>query len=589
MNDQVQAALDALAAETKDGVAQALWLDSFDPERLPPEILARLADPKNSNRAFAERMRYRLNDLLEHREPFSGNNRSRYELLLRHSDSLSPLQAYTMNTVMGPDAVSGYKEMPERADLRFPRDYQADLETQVGWYFLIGSARGRNGKEYGVEVMLFRSALLPPAMARRFGLTDTENQVVELQFALAEAGRRHWMSVPFVVAGTTGLLEFGRDTIHMRMGNNVIGPAEGSGPFPMRVQMRGVDRGGAEPVVIEADLTFTSGKGVMPFGVDGCSPCCAGVGTLYYGIPDLQLDLTRSSVTLAGERIEFDWGRFWIEHQWANGMIPAGAPRSAILRAAGMLAPTGGTQPTTGWDYFIAQLDGGYELNFYSLHTSDYATFYRQSGPTPPGTMTVQVSGNVMDPQKAVHDIDGTMAVTDWVKVESSPEPARYFPTHTWYPNKWVFDLGPPLPAELRRFTMLPIVEQGGSTGFFAFGAQYAEGATFLQDQQGNSVGRGWAESVMYADPQPNTFAIVGLPTDAATRKVFDKPHPSGLAKLWALLYTAWPPHARELRRLVAACLAGGVQKGYSSSPAGRSASPAGRSAASARGKSLAG
>lgn len=582
MDQQAHAAIDALGEETKDGVALALWLDSFDPERLPQDILARLAGPKNSKRAFGQRLRHRLKDLLEHPEAFGGNNRSRYELLMRYSETVSPLQAYSMNTVMGTDAVRGYKEMPERANLRFPRDHQADLETQVGWYFLIGSARGRNGKEYGVEVMLFRNALLPPSVARHFGLTDTENQVVELQFALAEAGRGHWMSVPYAVAGTTGLLEFQRDTLHMRMGKNVIGPAGGTGPFPMRVQMRGVDRGGPKPVVIEADLTFTSGKGVMPFGIDGCSPCCAGVGTLYYGIPDLQLDLSRSSIALAGERVEFDWGRFWIEHQWANGMIPAGAPRSRVLRAAAMLAPTGGTQPMTGWDYFIAQLDAGYQMNFYSLHTSDYAAFYRQTGPAPPGTMTVQVSGNVMDPEKAVHDIDGTLAVTDWVKVESSPDPARYFPTHTWYPNKWVFDLGAPLPPELRRFTMLPIVERGGSTGFFAFGAQYAEGATVLRDPQGNIVGRGWAESVMYADPQPNTFAIIGLPTDAATRNVFEQSRPSGLAKLWALLYTVWPPHARQLKRLVAACLAGGVKKGYASAP------PSDRSSASASGKSLA-
>ncbi|HEV8352638.1 MAG TPA: lipocalin-like domain-containing protein [bacterium] len=582
MDQQPQAALDALGADTKDSIAQSLWLDRFDPARIPPDVLSKLADPKNSNRAFGQRQGYRMQQLLEHPEPFGGDNRRRYDFLMRYCEALSPHQAYAMCTVMGGDTAIGYKDMPEKANFQFPRDYQADLETQVGWYFLIGSARGKNGKEYGLEIMLFRYALLPPPMARHFGLTDEENQIVELHFAIAEAGRGHWQTVPFVVAGTTGMLEFKRNTIHMRMGKNVIGPADGAGPFPMRVAMRGVDRGEPTPVIIETELLFTSGKGVMPVGADGCLPCCAGVGTLYYAIPDLQVDLARSSLTLNGERIEFDWGRFWIEHQWADAMIPGGNPRSAVLRAASALAPKSGSQPVVGWDYFIAQFDAGYQLNFFSLHTSDYQNFYRQTGPTPPGTMTVPISGNVMDPQKGVHDVDGTLQITEWVKVESSPDRAQYFPTHTWYPNKWVFDLGAPLPADIGKFTMFPIVPKGGSTGFFAFGAQYAEGATYLRDPQGKDIGRGWAESVMYADPADNTAALVGLPRGDATTRALAKTEPSGLQKLWALIYTLWPPHARELKRLLQACIEGGAGKGYPPK-----AAPGTTTAAATAGKSI--
>lgn len=577
MNQRTPSSIDDLDPETRDNIAQVLWLDRFDPALIPPDVLATLAAQKNSAPAFGLRQRYRIQQLLENPEPFGGDYRRRYAYLLRYCDTLTPHQAYAMCSVMGGDTVRGYKLMPDRAQFQFPRDYQADLKTQVGWYFLIGSARGRNGLEYGLEMMLFRYALLPPPVARHFDLTDEENQVVELHFAIAEAGRGHFQSVPFVVAGTTGLLEFKRNTLHMRTGRNVIGPAEGDGPFPMRVQMRGVDRGGPKPVVIETDLVFTAGKGIMPLGADGCLPCCAGIGTLYYAIPELQLDLSRSSLTLDGERVEFDWGRFWIEHQWANGMIPGGTPRSTVMRAAGQLGRA--TQSAPGWDYFIAQFDAGYQLNFFSLHTAAYAQFYKQTGPTPPGVMTVALSGTVMDPQKGVHAIEGTLQVTEWVKVDSSPDPARYFPTHTWYPNKWVFDLGAPLPPDIGKFTMVPIVATGGSTGFFALGSQYAEGATYLRDVQGRDIGRGWAESVMYADPSSNTAEVVGLPPGEGTIQALAPVAPSGMQRLWALLYTIWPPHGREFKRQLQLCLEGGVQKGYAPKAAlgGRPGVPRGK------------
>src|SRR5215211_7968463 len=48
--------MDGLDPDTEDSIARALWLPEPRAGHVPPEVLTRLADPKNANRAFGERM-----------------------------------------------------------------------------------------------------------------------------------------------------------------------------------------------------------------------------------------------------------------------------------------------------------------------------------------------------------------------------------------------------------------------------------------------------------------------------------------------------------------------------------------------------
>ena len=65
--------------------------------------------------------------------------------------------------------------------------------------------------------------------------------------------------------------------------------------------------------------------------------------------------------------------------------------------------------------------------------------------------------------------------------------------TNTWYPNGWAFRFAEGVPEDIRAFTMTPIVHEA-QQGFFANGAQYAEGAVVLKDAGGPDIGRGFAE-----------------------------------------------------------------------------------------------
>ena len=127
-----QRVLDALDADTKESITQALWVEELHADQLPPDVLERLTSAKNSESAFGERMQYRLQHMLEHPESFTPSYRTWYEALIAQAASLTPHQAYAMTALLGTDSVKGYERIPERAGLQFPRDNAAKLRSQVG-------------------------------------------------------------------------------------------------------------------------------------------------------------------------------------------------------------------------------------------------------------------------------------------------------------------------------------------------------------------------------------------------------------------------------------------------------------------------
>jgi len=546
-----------LDQETKASIAGALWQEHFDPARFEPGVRSQLTDAKNSNRAFGERTRARLRYLLDHPDSFTPDYTERYETLISYADTLTPHQAYEVAMLLGLDSSKGFAKIPEAAALSFPAIHEAQLQSQVGWHFFVGSCWGENGKEYGIELMFWQVTLLPPPIARQFGLSDAQNQILELQFAISEAGERHYQAVPIIVAGTTGLLDFQGDPFLVAQGKNEARSLQAGRLFPIRLQAQGTYRGGAVPVELAIDLTLSSERPPLLQGADGCMPCCAGVGTLYYSIPNLVLDPARSTLRLKGEEVKLSSGTFWMDHQWGTGMAPGGSPRSHPMRAMSNLGPAG----PGGWDWFMAQFTGNRQITCYRLHSNEYLDFYFQTGPTPPGTMTVPVSAKYMDEHGQQHDAAGSLSIPSWIKSEDTPDPAQYPPTGTWYPNRWEFSFGNEVPEDIRRFTMAPIVDSG-QAGYFANGAQYSEGAVRLLDAQEKDVGRGFAESVMYADTKHVMLRLAGLPDTEEMRALFERPKPSLGLKLRSLAYLALPGNRKELKRLMGDCVEHGLDLG---------------------------
>ncbi|MGS0684547.1 lipocalin-like domain-containing protein [Nakamurella sp. GG22] len=491
---------------TRDSIAAALWQRSFDADSVPPEVAVILNGPKNTPQAHGTRMRRYLTYLLDHPLSHTPEMSATYERLQRECDSLSPQQAYIWQTsLLGGPSTVGYDQVPAPADLQFPRDHLPKVRSQVGWHFFVGSCWDTDGREYGAELMFFQTALFPPDFAAGLGLTDEENQIVELQLAISERGGRHYQAEPVVLAGTSGLVQVEQDPFVYHLGRNIIQCHNSDGLFPVTIKGWGIDRGSDPGVELALDLTFSSGKETLLQGEGGCMPSIDGIGSLYYSIPNLVLDPTCSTLTLDGRTVTLERGTFWFDHQW--GYL-SGAPRSKVMRAA-----TYSKDPEpAGWDWFMAQLTDDRQLTVFCPHRNTMSAFYQQTGPTPPATMTVGVKGTYMAADRSTTIVEGKLEIADWIKADHSPNPGRYFVTNTWYPNSWRFSLDEKVPSDIRSFLMTPIVDAAQS-GFFANGAQYAEGAVVITAPDGSDIGHGFSESVSYADTRHTTFTLGGLST----------------------------------------------------------------------------
>ncbi|HXY88311.1 MAG TPA: lipocalin-like domain-containing protein [Candidatus Acidoferrales bacterium] len=527
--------------ETKEHVANVLWFSDFNSADIPHEITEQLYDPKNSPESFGSRTRTYLDWLINHPQSHNPDYTKRYQKLKKYCITLNSHQSYVIiSKFLGLNDSQGFVPMPAAADLQFPRDLLPQLKTKVGWHFFVGSCWDNTGAEYGVECMFFRYSLLPPALAAEFGLSDVQNQVIELQLAISKAGDQHYQADPPVIAGTTGLISLGLNPFHFEVGKNKMASVHADSLFPFTLEACGFERSSAEPIKLAIDLRFESGKEYLIQGENGCMPCVAGLGSLYYSIPNMKL-ANGSTLTIGSERITLTHGTFWFDHQW--GFL-IGNSQSTVLRAATNMKKTG----NSGWDWFMAQFSGDRQLTMFAPHSDARMAYYYQTGSSPPGTMHVNVSGKYMDEHKELKLTRGTLSIRRWVRGEHSPNPLRYPPSRTWYPNQWEFVFDDVLPEDIRAFTMVPILSSGQSN-FMANGSEYSEGAVYLRGTNGEDLGRGFAESVEYARTIDAMLMLAGI-DDASIGALILNSSSSWLRRLRSRLYVL--THTSELRDVLA-------------------------------------
>lgn len=530
-----------LDKNTKRNIAAALWLDEYDEKEIDPKLLQQIKSKKNSPQAFGVRMRHYLDWLKNNPQSHNPNYKKRYRLLKNLISDLSPQQAYVVAMkFLGQNAAQGFEEMPKHSNIKFPRDHAPKLRSQVGWHFFVGSAWDEEGEEYGIELMFFRIALLPPAIASKLGISDIENQIVEIQLGISKAGDRHYQADPVIVAGTSGLVDVELNPLRYRVGRNEIRAANKDTFFPINIRAQGNDNGASQPVKLAVDLDFISGREYLYQGDNGCMPCVAGMGTLYYSIPNIKLK-PGSSIVYKGKKVILKKGSFWFDHQW--GFL-GGNSHSSVLRAANNL----GKPMQMGWDWYMAQFIGNRQLTMFASHTAANKEYYFQTGAKSPGKMKVDVAGKYMDKDKKLHNTWGTLVIDEWVKSEASPNPNLYPITHTWHPNHWIFEFDETLPEDIRKFELRQIVPVS-QTNFFANGSQYNEGAVYITNPSGDDIGRGFAEAVQYADCSKNMAKLAGFDYTQDIHNIFTQ-SASLPRKIYSFLYVL--THQKQLKQNLA-------------------------------------
>lgn len=476
-----------------------------------------IVDDPNSDAAFAERMRYRLMSLLENPAPFLPSYKERYGAMLSYAASLSPQQAYAMTMLMGEDSSFLYPDMPNTAELRFPDVNAWQPTAQCGWYYFSGHCTASNGTTYGVMFMMFGNSLLPPPVASAFGLTDVQNQIIDMQLAVTVQDGDFYQADPIVTAGTSGEVKIS-DALYIEARSCSVRSTQQGQLFPLNIKAKGWDRSGEKPTLLEIDFTFTSGQSYLPQGLDGAVPLVAGVGTRYYSIPQLVLDAANSKLTVGDEAIELAAGRFWMDHQWGLGMTPSGSPRFPVMQAVANLKQA----VPTGWDFFALNLDSGGAITLNSIHGADSLKFINQTGELPPTSMVAPVVGTYMDPFGTAFHVSGTMEVHDWRKTDSTPNPAKYKNIGTWVPHGAVFTLVEGVvPPRYRNFRLQHINEKAQCL-WYSQGSRYVEAAVVLQGEGDQKLGVGYQEAVGYIDALPAALSLAGMPTDPATLALFD-------------------------------------------------------------------
>ena len=241
--------------------------------------------------------------------------------------------------------------MPERGRaLDFPRDHGAHPDYRIEWWYLTATLQGADGRDYGAQWTLFRSALAPgdvdgwdspQVWMGHAGLTTPESHFSAERFARGGVGQAGAQADPF-----DAWIDDWHMTSTARDGADAysalsIGATGADFSYDLNVQAEG-------PLVLH--------------GQDGYSvKSAAGQASYYYSQPFYTvtgtLNLPEGPITVTGQA--------WLDREWSSQPLAS---------------------DQTGWDWFSIVLEDGHRLMGFQLRGSQ--TFTAGTWITPDGQAT---------------------------------------------------------------------------------------------------------------------------------------------------------------------------------------------------------
>lgn len=255
---------------------------------------------------------------------------------------------------LGTDAEGFAVPEPGRA-LQFPRDHGAHPDYRIEWWYLTATLQGADGRDYGAQWTLFRSALAPydtegwdspQVWMGHAGLTTPEQHFSAERFARGGIGQAGVTAAPFAAH---------IDDWHMAS----TAPDGADAYSALQIAAQDADFG--------YDLRLEANAPLVLHGQDGYSvKSAAGQASYYYSQPFYTvagtLDLPDGPVAVTGQG--------WLDREWSSQPLAS---------------------DQTGWDWFSIVLEDGHRLMGFQLRGSQ--TFTAGTWITPQGQATALPDG----------------------------------------------------------------------------------------------------------------------------------------------------------------------------------------------------
>lgn len=330
---------------------------------------------------------------------------------------------------------------PGRA-LVFPRDHGAHPAARVEWWYATGWLDGAAASPLGFQVTFFRS---------RTGLAETlpgrfaPRQLLFAHAALSDVGAQRYLHAQRVTrwSGDTATRDGAaqRGDTHVHIGRWRL---ERGAAGRYHAWVGGADAG------FELDLSMAPTQPLLLQGQDGYSRKGPqpGQASHYYSQPHLQVQAR----VVRGTRLQTLAGRGWLDHEWSDELLPAGA---------------------VGWDWIGINLDDGGALTAFRLRRAD---------------------GSALWGGGSHRTADGRLRTFGADEVQFAAQRFWTSPVSlARYPVDWQ------IRTPGRSFRLRALMDAQELDGRASNGAIYWEGLSDLLDADGRAIGRGYLEMTGYA------------------------------------------------------------------------------------------
>ena len=216
--------------------------------------------------------------------------------------------------------------LPDRSrGLTFPADHGPHDDFRIEWWYLTANLRGADGRDYGVQWTLFRSALAPDGLFQGWAAPQ-----VWMAHAAATSENGHHFAERF---GRGGIGQAGVTAQPFAAWIDdwqMVATGPDGSPDRLRITARGADFG--------YDLAATAGGPLVANGENGFSiKGPQGQASHYYSQPFYDI---AGVLTLSGAQVQVS-GQAWLDREWSSQPLD---------------------RSQQGWDWMALHLDDGRKL-----------------------------------------------------------------------------------------------------------------------------------------------------------------------------------------------------------------------------------